>query len=198
MNEEWKDIKDFEGLYKINSFGRVKSCSRRIIRRDGSFTDIHEKYLKPGNNGTGYLFVYLWKDNKQKRYYVHRLVAEHFIPNPNNLPQINHKDENKENNIVTNLEWCSNIYNQLYNDKAKKAQSSRSIPITQIFDNGKRIVYKNAHDAEKYTNSFRANIIKAIKSNMTRKSSNCYWRYANQDEIIRLNTSKQDYLVIDI
>ena len=105
-----KDIKGYEGLYAITPEGDVYSYKRK-------------KFLKPGVNGIGYLYVSLCKDGKIKHYGVHRLVAEAYIPNPDNLPQINHKDENKENNCLQNLEWCDAKYNINYgtrNEKIKK------------------------------------------------------------------------------
>ena len=99
--EEWRDIKDYEGLYKVSSYGRVYSYYTK-------------KSLRPRKDKEGYLMVSLYKENKAKEHKVHRLVALHFIPNPNNHPQVNHKDENKANNKVDNLEWCTNLYNHNY------------------------------------------------------------------------------------
>ena len=96
-----KDIKNYEGLYAVTEDGRVWSYKSN-------------KYLKPGNSGKGYLFVILCKDNKYQHTYIHRLVAEAYIPNPDNLPQVNHKDEVRSNNSRQNLEWCSGIYNTQY------------------------------------------------------------------------------------
>ena len=105
-----KDIKGYEGLYAVTSCGKVWSYK-------------YKKFLKPGANGDGYLHVNLCKNGKAKKYYIHRLVAEAYMPNPDNLPQINHKDENKENNCLQNLEWCDAKYNSNYgtrNEKLKK------------------------------------------------------------------------------
>ena len=119
MNEIWKDIKDFEGLYQISNTGLVKSVARKVRCKDGKPKYIREKYLKPGNNATGYLFVYLWKENKQYHFYVHRLVAEHFLENPNSYSEVNHKDNIKSNNSVDNLEWCDGCYNMSYSYGSK-------------------------------------------------------------------------------
>lgn len=99
--EIWKDIEGYEGLYQVSNEGRVKSVRRNVI-------------LTPSSNGIGYLHVVLSIDGKQKTFYVHRLVAEAFIPNLDNLPEINHKDENKANNSTENLEWCHHKYNSNY------------------------------------------------------------------------------------
>lgn len=93
-----KDIKGYEGLYAITSCGKVWSYKRK-------------RFLKPFDNGLGYLKVFLFKDGEKKQYYLHRLVAEAYLDNPNNYPQVNHRDENKSNNCVNNLEFCTVEYN---------------------------------------------------------------------------------------
>lgn len=108
-DEIWKDIEDFEGIYQISSFGRVKS-----------FKKCKERILKPGVAGGGYLFVHLCKDGKIKEMKIHRLVAKAFIPNPDKLPCVNHLDENKQNNFVSNLEWCDVKYNVNYGTRNKR------------------------------------------------------------------------------
>lgn len=110
--EEWKNIIGYEGLYQVSSYGRVKSLGNDKTRK--------EKLLKPKTNGRGYLLVCLNKDGKQNFYFVHRLVTQAFIPNPDNLPQVNHKDENKLNNCVSNLEWCTCKYNINYGTRTEK------------------------------------------------------------------------------
>lgn len=111
---EWRDIKGYEGLYQISDDGQVKSLG------NGNSSNSKEKILKSADNGWGYLFVYLCKNGKMKKYYVHRLVAEAFIPNPSKLPQINHKDENPLNNCVENLEFCDASYNINYGMRNKR------------------------------------------------------------------------------
>lgn len=115
--EEWKDIKWYEGLYQVSNLGRVKSLPKDVFVSNPTFTGYRhtkEKILKPSKNGAGYQVVILCNNNKKYQVYVHRLVAQAFIPNPNNLPEVNHKDENPLNNIVDNLEWCTHKYNGNY------------------------------------------------------------------------------------
>ena len=114
-----KDIKNYEGLYAVTSCGRVYSYKRR-------------RFLKPVCEKNGYLRVCLCRDGEIKWYLVHRLVAEAFIPNPDNLPQINHKDENKANNCLQNLEWCDAKYNNNYGTHIEKIKK----PILQYALNG--------------------------------------------------------------
>lgn len=97
MREIWKDVKDYEKLYWVSNLGNVKS---------------KKKKLKPILNKRGYYKVELSKNGKQKRYFIHRLVAINFIDNPYNKEQVNHKDGCKTNNCVDNLEWCTNLENQ--------------------------------------------------------------------------------------
>ena len=126
MKEEWRDIKGYEGLYQISNLGRVKS----LRNNHGQF---REKILKTCSNKLGYSYINLYKEGKNKKCLVHRLVALHFIPNPNNYKEINHKDENKQNNRVENLEWCTAEYNSNYGTrilrmiKAQKGQNRPSV-----------------------------------------------------------------------
>ena len=137
-NSIFKDIKGFEDYYQISNYGVVKSKARTVICSNGELKPIKSKYLHPGNNGTGYLFVNLWFGNKQHRFYIHRLVAETFIPNPNNLPEVNHIDNNKENNNVKNLEWCTRLYNEQQKPKYKRGYPPK--PIIQIDANTNKII----------------------------------------------------------
>lgn len=117
--EIWKTIEGYPN-YMVSNLGRVKSLNYG-----------KEKLLKPGFNGR-YYFVYFCKEGKQKNYKVHRLVAQAFIPNPNNLPEVNHIDENKTNNRVDNLEWCDRKYNINYGTRTEKTRK----PILQFTKNG--------------------------------------------------------------
>ena len=120
MDEIWKDKKDYEGHYQVSNFGRVKSIKfgKEII-------------LKLRTDKDGYFKVDLSKNNKLKTFTVHRLVAEAFIPNPYNLPCINHKDECKTNNNVNNLEWCNSKYNINFGTRNEKASKKLSKPVLQ-------------------------------------------------------------------
>lgn len=109
--EEWKTISGYEN-YQVSNFGKVKSLGNDKAKK--------EKILKSSTTKKGYQIVGLFKDKKRKLLYVHRLVANAFIPNPNNLPQVNHKDENPSNNHISNIEWCDCKYNINYGSWIEK------------------------------------------------------------------------------
>ena len=152
-----KDIKNYEGLYAITPEGEVWSYRRK-------------KFLTPRDNGTGYLRVKLCKDGKVKKYMIHRLVAEAYIPNTDNLPQVNHKDENKANNCLQNLEWCDAKYNSNYGTRNEKFKK----PILQYDLNGNFIKeWPSATDVGKEAND---NICKCLKGRQ--KTAYGYvWKY---------------------
>ena len=111
MEEIWKDIIGYEGQYQVSNLGRVKSLPRTRDTRYSGIKWYKEKILKPKICTTKYLSVGLCVDSKYKWALIHRLVAQAFIDNPNRLPQVNHKDGVKSNNIVYNLEWCTSKEN---------------------------------------------------------------------------------------
>ena len=113
-------VKQYKGLYQVSNTGLVRSLGMWVNGNGGSKYWRNGRILKCGNTGRGYLMVVLTKNENRKTHIVHRLVAQAFIPNPNNLPQVNHKDECKTNNNVSNLEWCDNKYNSNYGERNKK------------------------------------------------------------------------------
>lgn len=106
-NEIWKDIEGYEGVYRVSNMGRVYSVKRNIMLKP-------QRVCDGAKDGGGYRAVRLCVDGEYKMAYIHRLVAQAFLPNPQNLPQVNHKDEDKTNNRVENLEWCDDKYNKNY------------------------------------------------------------------------------------
>lgn len=115
LEEIWMLIKGYEGSYHISNYGNVKSMPKAT----------HKKTIikKPVMNACGYLTVELWRYNKSTRFRIHRLVADAFIPNLDKLPQINHRDSDKENNYVGNLEWCDDRHNRNHFNKTRKLSS---------------------------------------------------------------------------
>mgnify|MGYP006375919495 FL=1 len=146
--EIWKDIFGYEGYYQISSLGRVKSLIWEKNKKHKQ-PKILKNYIDKG-----YYRVSLYKDGNHKKYRVHRLIAQAFIPNPNNLPEINHIDENKLNNDISNLEWCSTEYNVKYGTRLERAKQknikTQSNPIMQIDLDGNIIkIWSSMSRAEK-------------------------------------------------
>lgn len=165
-DEIWCPIKGFEGLYEVSDKGRVKSL------KFGK-----ERILKTGRNQEGYLQVGLCKNCETKTYRVHRLVAQTFIPNPDNLPQVNHKDEDKENNFVHNLEWCDGKYNSNYGTRTQRQSEKLSKSVLQYTKSGKLVrEWKSMKDVQRNLNYSQGNISQCC--NGKRKSAyNFIWRY---------------------
>lgn len=174
MEEVWKDIEGYSGKYKVSNLGNVKSNLYRAQR----------KLLTKIVSYKGYLRVRLPDGLK----YVHRLVAQAFIPNPNNLPQVNHKNEDKTDNRVTNLEWCSLLYNIKYGTGIERRSYKRtllrngtsSIPVVQFDLQGNYIAeYLSAKEATRHLSlKSSSNITKCCK-NQRKSAYNFKWKYKN-------------------
>lgn len=164
MKEVWKDIKDYEGLYQVSNLGRVKSLPRkRVTPTKGTYYSA-EKILKPDITGHGYLQVTLCRDSKLKKCLIHRLVAQTFIPNLNDYPEVNHKDENKINNVLENLEWCTSKYNANYGTRKERLKEKN------IDKPGKKVicittgeVFKTLSKASKATKTDASDIGRCCK-----------------------------------
>ena len=158
-----KDIKGYEGLYAITPEGEVWSYKRK-------------KFLTPIDDGDGYFQVILYKDGKMKHYRTHRLVADAYIPNPDNLPQVNHRDENKTNNCLQNLEWCDAKYNTNYGTCITKRSNSCKKPILQYDLDGNFIrEWSSATDVGR---EVKPNICRCLKGK-TKTAYNFIWKYKN-------------------
>ena len=131
MIEIWKNINGYEDLYQVSNLGNIRSVDRTYCQKSSHKTMMCKRYkgktITPTDNGNGYLIVSLRRINeKKKNFYVHRLVAEHFLQNPSNLKEINHKDYNKKNNNVENLEWVTRKENVVYSIKHMEKQRTKS------------------------------------------------------------------------
>ncbi len=155
MNEEWRDIAGFEGLYQVSNLGRVKCLEHKCPGRyKGKFRTVKEHLMTCVENKTnGYIYVTLSNLDRGRTFTVHRLVANAFIPNPENLPVLNHKDEDKHNNSVDNLEWCTSLYNNTYKDvhlKRKRYTHSYEYDVDRIACKIKEVEKLKASFREKY------------------------------------------------
>ena len=124
-NEIWRPVRDFEGLYEVSNLARVRSVDRSItaVYKGTIYTrTIKGKILRQRKIHKGYCAITL----KNKSLFIHRIVAEAFVPNPDNLPEINHKDENKANNHPCNLEWCDRGYNNEYGTARQRMRMTKS------------------------------------------------------------------------
>jgi hypothetical protein len=167
--EIWKDIVGYENLYQVSNFGRIKSLPKTIVIYNGAITTRKEKILKPGTRAKFYKFVTLTNGKESKHFGVHRLVANAFIPNPNNYPEVNHKDENPENNRFDNLEWCDRAYNINYSKaKAVVMCNLDGVEIKRFSS------IKKAHDETGISRTAINNTLKGY----TRTSGGYKWRYA--------------------
>ena len=170
--EIWKDVVGYEGLYQVSNLGRVKSLFR------------YKKILKQFEDNKGYLRVTLYKNNKSKSIKVHRLVATAFIPNPNNYDCINHKDENKTNNNVENLEFCSFYYNLMYGTRVQRISKKNNKPILQFDLKGNFVKeFESITQASKELNNSLNNISQCCLGR-SRTSKGYIFRFKDDKEIL--------------
>lgn len=155
-----KDIKNYEGLYAVTSCGKIWSYKR-------------QKFLKPFKSNFGYLLVALSKNGLSKNYSVHRLVAQAYLDNPDNLPEVNHKDECKTNNYVSNLEWCSRKYNANYGNRAVKAAEKLSKTIYCVeLDK----TFNSIADANRALNLSKSCVTNCLKGH-SKTAGGFHWQY---------------------
>lgn len=180
MKEIWKDIKGYEGLYQVSNLGNVKAL---LKHRYNSNALLKEHLLKPSKSKRNYLQVTLTKNNANKHLFVHRLVAKAFIPNPNNYPCVNHKDENNQNNNVNNLEWCTYAYNNSYGTRLNKLSKSqinhpkKSKQVNQYDLNGNFIKTWASISQINRELGFNSSHISQCCSHKRKKSHNYIWKY---------------------
>lgn len=187
-NEVWRDIEGCEGLYQISNYGRVKSLER-LVSCKGRWGNIYTILIKTKiksvhKNNKGYCMVCLCENGKQKNFLIHRLVAIHFLENNNDYPEVDHNDENKNNNRVTNLVWCDRLYNNTRGVQSKegrrKSSKFRMKPVSQFSLDGKLL---NSFDgirlAEEKTGVGNQNICKCCQHKAS-TAGGYIWRYKNE------------------
>lgn len=182
MEEIWKDIKGYEGLYQVSNLGRVKSLERILKHKTtygGTYT-VKEKILKPKED-KGYYRYSLSNSGKNKLFFGHRLVAEAFIPNPQHYLIVNHKDENPHNNRADNLEWCTVKYNVTYGTAIERKIKKLGKKINQydIQDNFIK-QFANLTEAKEYLNVKGKTLIARCARGKCKTAYGYKWKYADE------------------
>lgn len=173
MEELWKDIVSYEGLYQVSNFGHVRRLAHTVSIGRGNYRHLKKKVEKLHCDNSGYLYVGLLKNNKNKRLRVHRLVAKAFIENKDNLPCINHKDGNKQNNRVDNLEWCTYSHNNQHAyDNGLKTWKR---PVVRLKQGIVIKRYESITDAEK--DGFKSSLICHCCNNKRKTHGGYEWHY---------------------
>ena len=182
MEELWKDIEGYEGLYQISNMGRLKALAKPS--KGYGYKYAVDRIIKPVRCTNGYYEAHLHVNGDKKIFLMHRLVAKHFIPNPNNLPQVNHKDEDISNNRVDNLEWCTPKYNANYgsrNEKCRERNRRFFKPVYQIDKDCGMVIrwWECTNDAAKKLNICPEQIGRVCKGkNLT--AGGFIWRYTDE------------------
>ena len=180
--ETWVDIEGYEGLYQVSDHARVRSLDHwePYLNHGKPMERLRKgRILIQGDNPyTGYLHVMLCGiDGKPKTKTVHRLVAKAFIPNPDNLPCINHKDECKTNNLPSNLEWCDKVYNANYGTKPERLSKAKSRTIEQLTLDGQHVAFFNsATDAARKISQFKKSNLCMALSGKSHTAYGYQWR----------------------
>lgn len=168
--EIWVPITGYEGLYEVSNFGNVRSLN---YDKTGKI-----KNMKTFENSNGYMVLTLSKNGKYKQHFVHRLVAEAFIPNLFNGIEINHIDENPKNNCVDNLEWCSKSYNINYGSRNKRCAEKQSKPVLQYTKYGE-LVKEWSSISECGRNGFGIGHISDCCKGKLKSHKGFIWKYKN-------------------
>ena len=186
LNEEFRDINGYEGLYQVSNYGRVKSLPRLIIsgnrfNRNKNIRYSKMKILKMVIGNDKYYKTAFSYNKKMKYLRVNRLVAQAFIPNPNNLPQVNHKNEIKTDNRVENLEWCTAKYNSNYGTKNKRVSNKAKKPVNQYDLEGKFIkTWNSPLDASIYYGVSKTTIYSCCNGK-TNSAVGYKWKYKGDE-----------------
>jgi hypothetical protein len=165
MKEVWKDVEGYEGLYQVSNLGRVKSLPKMIGR--GVQYHVGERIITPHKAPNGYLRLHLDKNGKRAFFSVHRLVAKAFVANPHNYPHVNHKNEVKNDNVASNLEWCTPKYNSNYGTRKSRISQSKMGHIVSEVTKAKlreaNLGSNSPSFGKKRTDETRMKISKALK-----------------------------------
>lgn len=175
FKEEWRPIPNFEGLYEVSNLGNVDSLNNYNRKQK-------RKRLKPRLDIHGYYWVRLSNKQKIKKFKIHRLVAMCFIPNQNNLPCINHKDENRQNNRADNLEWCTYQYNNTYGSRIEKMKEKIGVPIIQLTLDDKFVAIYNSISEAATIFKINSSALTTVCRGNTDTACGYKWRYEDEEK----------------
>lgn len=194
--EEWRPCKALKNLYEVSNKGNVRSIDRSIRLRDGRIMHYGGRTLRPVNKGNGYYVVNIFG----KLWYVHRLVALVFLPNPLGLPEVNHKDENPANNCVENLEWCSHRYNLLFGTATERivkkrydGKSFREREVVMLSLNNEFIrTYRSVMAAMRETGTASSSISDCCRGYRRKSAGGHKWMYKEDYDYRNSTNPKQE------
>ena len=177
-SETWKPVKGYENLYEVSDLGNVRSVTHYVTVQRGKQTFVRKtkgQRIIPQKNIHGYMQVTLCKDGKRITHSVHRIVIEAFIENINNSPCINHKDEDKTNNALNNLEWCTYSYNHNYGTCIKRNIATQNKKVAQIKDGRIIKIWESTNDAGR--NGFTQSSISQCCRGLRNHHKKFQWKY---------------------
>lgn len=190
VEEVWRDVFGYEGMYQVSSKGRIMSLSREIPAKGGAYRITNNRVLSASVGKNGYKKIVLSDNNVKKTFLIHRLVAKAFIPNPNEYSLVNHIDENKENNECKNLEWCNYSYNATHGNAMRKMINSRlnnggnrapkHVVGTSIDGDGEDIKVLKLNDVKNY--GFHPSAVSLCCNGKRVSHKGYYWEFAQKEE----------------
>lgn len=184
MIEVWKDVIGLEGIFQVSNMGRIRSLDKYAKVCGGGKRLVKGRILKPTKLKNGYYEAQFHHKGERIIYLLHRLVAIHFIDNPLNLPEVNHKDENPQNNNVENLEWCTSKYNANYGTRNIRMMENREFVSVIQLDKGGNLIkqWDKMSDACRETGADISSMIRVCKG----KQDTCVgykWKYADEERL---------------